>query len=132
MTNPRNSINVVAVTGGRGYSNWAALFEKLDSIHGANKIDLIVTGGCRGADWIAGEWATKGLVQLATFAVTARQWQNSLNSGPVRNKLMLTACRPDVLVACPGGKGTAGCVALAKKLGIIVEYITEQNEAFCA
>jgi len=128
MSGPRNSINVVAVTGGRDYNNWATVFKKLDAIHSSTPIDLIVTGGCRGADFIAGEWAAENLVQLSTFAVTASQWQNSLKSGPRRNELMLTACRPDVLVACPGGKGTAGCVALAKKLGIMVEYVIEQNE----
>jgi predicted Rossmann-fold nucleotide-binding protein len=40
----------------------------------------------------------------------------------VRNRQMLTEGRPDLVVAFPGGKGTANMVALARKAGVeIVE-----------
>ena len=41
-------------------------------------------------------------------------------AGPIRNQRMLDEGKPDLVVAFPGGTGTAGMVALACKAGVRV------------
>jgi hypothetical protein len=41
-------------------------------------------------------------------------------AGPRRNRRMLVAFKPDVVLAFPGGAGTASCCAVARELGIPV------------
>jgi hypothetical protein len=101
---------VLAVTGGRNYSDTGYLKQVLDVIHADRHIDVLVQGGATGADLLSKQWAIKNLVQVCEFKVEPSQWRTSKSSGPVRNSLMLATCRIDVLVAFPGGRGTTDCV----------------------
>lgn len=109
---------VVAVTGGRGYYDMGHISRSLDAVYEERTVDVLVHGGCSGADAGAKAWAVARLVQTAEFRVTASQWHESKSAGPIRNRLMLTVCKPDLLVAFPGGDGTDGCVEIGRELGI--------------
>lgn len=111
---------VVVVTGGRGYSDTAHVCRVLDELRALNHIDALVQGGCDGADMIAKLWAIDNTVQVFEARVTPQQWHKSKRSGPIRNRLMLTVCKPDLLVAFPGHGGTDGCVDIGRELGIEV------------
>jgi hypothetical protein len=43
-----------------------------------------------------------------------------IGAGPIRNQRMLVEGKPDLVVAFPGGKGTAGMVTLARNAGVDV------------
>jgi UDP-N-acetylmuramoylalanine-D-glutamate ligase len=43
----------------------------------------------------------------------------------MRNKWMLTDGKPDLVIAFPGGRGTASMVNLARAAGVPVTEITE-------
>lgn len=106
---------VVAVTGGRNLSDTGLVNQTLNAIHAEHHIDVLVQGGCTGADSIAKQWAIKNLVQVAEFKVEPSQWRASKSSGPTRNWLMLSTCRVNVLVAFPGARGTDDCVGSAMR-----------------
>jgi hypothetical protein len=119
---------IIAVTGGRDFDDYRLINSTLDSIHTGGhillplaRVDVLVYGGANGADDLAMQWAVLNWVQLCEFRVTGRQWQkNGRGSGPLRNRLMLEVTRPNLLVAFPGGSGTANCVKTARELGIVV------------
>ena len=81
----------------------------------------VVTGGARGADTIAIEWA---LLNGAAFKVYEAEWDKyGLRAGPVRNQAMLQENKIDLVLAARGGAGTADMVRRAKKAGIEVKII---------
>ena len=44
-------------------------------------------------------------------------------AGPIRNKQMIDEGKPDLVIAFPGGRGTAGAVRLAKFAGVTVRVV---------
>jgi hypothetical protein len=115
----------VVVTGGREYSDRDAVFEVLDATHGLMPIAALAHGACslrgklRGADRWADEWcAARGIPCSHYPADWMRDGRRA--AGPKRNRAMLLAFKPDVLIAFPGGDGTAGCVGFARAFGITV------------
>jgi hypothetical protein len=70
------------------------------------------------ADTLAVEWATNRGVP---FDVYMADWESlGRKAGPIRNQRMLVEGKPDLVVAFPGGNGTAGMVALARNAGVDV------------
>lgn len=87
----------------------------------------IIHGGCpTGADSIANSWAkAKGLPR----EIYPAQWDEfGKAAGPIRNKLMLNRGKPDLVIAFPGGKGTADMVRRAEKAGIKVITIMQRTD----
>lgn len=120
----------VCVTGGRNYWGQIRVYEVLSEIHATHDgISVIVHGDCRdiltgepcGADRWANEWALDHRTQIAAYAANWKKLGRS--AGPLRNKFMLTMERPDLVVAFPGGHGTASCVGIARGLGIEVREV---------
>lgn len=121
-----SNLYVVAVTGGRDFDNWKLVDRVLSEIHATRQIDILVHGGCSGADEISNAWAVSNLVQTAVFRVTERMWSRiGRSAGPSRNLLMLECTHPNLLVAFPGGDGTNGCVRIGNRLKI--ELRDERN-----
>lgn len=106
------------VTGGRHYSHGTKVFEVLDEIKPA----VIIQGGASGADAIARNWAQSHGVQVITYEYRE---SSGRGGGPVRNDYMIRDARADLVVAFPGGRGTADCVRRAKAEGIPVREIPE-------
>ena len=104
----------VLVCGGREYSDWG----QMRWVLGAIRIDTVITGAARGADSVAGEWATDQGVDLVTYPAN---WErDGKSAGFKRNQLMLDNAKPDLVVAFPGGNGTAHMVRIAKEAGVPV------------
>ena len=73
-----------------------------------------------GADQLAGQWAKSRGISVKAYPA---DWKNlGRIAGPIRNKKMLDE-KPDLLVAFPGGKGTANMVFYAKKSGCVVVLV---------
>ena len=108
----------VLVCGGRDYRNAA----KVNRTLAKRNPGLIITGGASGADAEAGAWAKANGVPLMVFPA---QWDYyGRSAGPTRNEWMLKYGAPDVVVAFPGGVGTADMVFRAMLKGVPVEEIT--------
>lgn len=108
----------VLVCGGRDYILSLHVWAVLYSIQAETPITHIIHGGAPGADTFASRWAmtTKGVQEVRCNA----NWdRDGLSAGPIRNKAML-ALKPDVVVAFPGGGGTANMIAQAVAAGVKV------------
>lgn len=101
----------VAFTGGRHFKNTGALDLILYSFSLDNY--RVLVGDASGLDAMIRE-------EFPDAYVFEADWDKfEKAAGPLRNGVMLS-CMPIVLIAFPGGSGTANCIAQAKKLGIPV------------
>lgn len=106
----------VLVCGGRDFTDRALLFDALDKFNAAAPIDCIIHGDARGADQLAGDWASERNICCDIYPAN---WdRDGKAAGPIRNRLMLTDGRPDQVIAFPGGRGTADMVKQAKAAGV--------------
>jgi hypothetical protein len=108
----------VLVCGGREYVDRDAVYASLDRLHSEYKFTTLIAGGARGADTLAAQWAEDRGVPSQVYMA---DWQgHGRKAGPIRNQRMLDDGRPDLVIAFPGGKGTAGMMALSRQAGIKV------------
>lgn len=108
----------VLVCGGREYQNIKRVFQVLDGLTVEHGPLEIVQGGSFGADACASEWAYKRNRPDRQFPA---EWhKHGRAAGPIRNQQMLEEGKPDLVVAFPGGGGTADMVRRAKAEGVPV------------
>lgn len=107
----------VLVCGGREYNKREHLYAVLDTVG----ITTLIHGAAPGADTLADDWAkARGIPRLPYEA----DWKRlGKRAGPVRNLLMLQEGRPELVVAFPGGDGTANMVSVAAKAGVPVHMV---------
>jgi hypothetical protein len=109
----------VLVCGGRDYFNSKRLESVLDTIDAEKAITAIVHGAYRGADLLAQAWALKR--EVVYIGVPAKWRRMGPRAGPERNQRMLDDWGPfDLVVAFPGGDGTADMVRRASAAGVQV------------
>jgi hypothetical protein len=110
----------VLVTGGRDFSDRTLLFEALDRLHTAHGFTVLIHGDANGADRLSGEWAASKGIKVE---VHPADWKkHGRAAGPIRNQKMLEE-KPELVVAFPGGKGTADMVRKAKQAGLEVVMV---------
>lgn len=109
----------VLVTGGRDFKDWLRVFDALDAIDKKRRIDVIIHGCAAGADECAEKWSWSRKRHVMRFP--AKWNEHGKSAGPIRNGLMLAASRPDLVVAFPGGRGTADMVKRAEDAGLPLE-----------
>lgn len=81
-------------------------------------IAKIIHGGCRGADEGAAAWAAREGIN--TVSCPANWKKHGKAAGPIRNRKMIVDHKPDLVLALPGGKGTADMIRAAEEYGIRV------------
>lgn len=101
----------VLVTGGRDYDD----YERVASVLGQLDVTTLAQGGASGADRMAALWCHEERIPCITYPA---DWaEHGKAAGPIRNARMLNDFRPDLVVAFPGGRGTAHMVGIARKAG---------------
>jgi hypothetical protein len=105
----------ILVCGGREFADRERLKTVLDSL---GPVSCVIHGSARGADALAHEWAFDRGVLVTPFPADWRR--HGRGAGPIRNGLMLSEGKPDLVVAFPGGKGTADMVRRAQRAGLPV------------
>ena len=108
----------VLVTGGRDYRDSGAVHAALDRVHREVVIDAVIHGAGRGADTLADTWAALRGVPAHAFPAQWRAYGRG--AGPIRNQRMLDDGKPGLVVAFPGGRGTADMVRRARRAGVEV------------
>ena len=115
----------VLVCGGRDFSDTAFAYRTLNRLHKERGFDVVIEGDARGADRIAGYWARRLGVDDLKFRA---DWDaHGRRAGPIRNQRMLDEGRPDLVVAFPGGRGTADMTRRAREAGIEVIELQERS-----
>ena len=108
----------ILVCGGRDYNDYDTLHMYMCAIEGATLDSVIIHGAARGADSLADRWAKDNNMKLEVYPA---DWeQHGKSAGPIRNQQMLNEGKPDLVLAFPGGSGTAHMVSIAKKKGVKV------------
>lgn len=107
----------IIVCGGRNYTDKSFVFECLDELNATGFIDQIINGGANGADAWAELWAKERGKDCVTIPANWLKFGNQ--AGPIRNAQMIQM-KPDLVVAFPGGKGTANMARQAVSAGIEV------------
>lgn len=107
----------VIVCGGRDYSDEIAVHNQIVSLPDGC---IVVHGGASGADRLAARVASRrGL----TVEMYPADWnKHGRAAGVLRNQQMLDF-GADLVIAFPGGRGTADMVRRARKAGIPVREI---------
>lgn len=107
----------ILVCGGRDFREADYVNSFLDGIYDSEPVTMLIHGGAAGADALGAAWAKSRGIHSAR--VDALWDAHGKAAGPMRNRAML-ALGPDLIVAFPGGSGTASMIALGKKAGITV------------
>lgn len=121
----------ILICGGRDYDDWEKFrdhmaliaeerFQRTKADEFGNYLyDVtIIAGGAPGADSLAASWAAVEWTRYQEFP--ARWDKHGKKAGPIRNQQMIDEGAPDLVIAFPGGVGTADMVKRAKKAGIEV------------
>ncbi len=112
----------VLVCGGRDYKDYGFVAQELAKL---NPTDII-QGGARGADHLARVWANAFHIPCISYVAN---WKlHGKKAGPIRNKQMIDEGKPDLVLAFPGGKGTASMVKIAKDANVTVREPAVSSE----
>lgn len=107
---------IVLITGGRTYDDVDTLTRVLDREHAIHHFRLLIHGCATGADTLSAIWAMKRGIHPAGVPALWDFYGRS-EAGPVRNTVMLIV-KPKLVIAFPGGRGTANMVEQAWQAGI--------------
>ncbi len=107
----------VIVTGGRDYSDYERFSKEMTKMGPT----LVIQGGAPGADALARRWAEEHGVKCETYPAEWGKYGKS--AGPMRNEEMIRANPEAVVLAFPGGRGTAHCISFARYAGRAVYQV---------
>ena len=126
----------VLVCGGRNFQDYQSVQEELGMLAPSR----IIHGGANGADSLGGRYARENRIDCRKFPaiwrpadgrdpVTGRALQKGYNprAGFQRNERMLHEGRPDLVMAFPGGNGTAHMVRTARQEIYDVQEVPERR-----
>jgi hypothetical protein len=125
----------ILVCGGRDYKNKRKVYDVLHELcvkysKNYNPDDnwlpsdiKIIAGGAKGADSLAEDFAVEHFTEFKEYP--AKWHKHGIAAGHIRNQQMLEEERPDLVVAFPGGKGTADMVRRSKKAGFKVMEVKD-------
>lgn len=84
--------------------------------------DTVLHGAARGADTLAAEWCSgdRDIARVPCVAFPADWTAHGKAAGAIRNQRMLDDGEPHIVIAFPGGRGTADMVRRARKAGVPV------------
>lgn len=108
----------VLVCGGRDFNDKEWVYKYLDGYSSGFWSVTIIQGGARGADALAKAWSKDRDFPMEEYKA---DWEKfGKGAGYRRNKQMLIEGKPTVVIAFPGGRGTADMVKQAKAANIPV------------
>ena len=110
----------ILVCGGRDYNDRDRVFDELNILRMDGPV-AIINGDAKGADQISYEWAE---ITISPVVLHPPKWhEHGKKAGVLRNQEMLDMWDPDIVLAFPGGKGTADMVKRSKDQGYEVKEI---------
>ena len=123
----------VLVCGGREFDDQSLVDAVLDALFAqCNGSMMVMHGSASGADACAHAWAFAKRAVGAQVGVSwwAADWKrHGRAAGPIRNQTMLDEGRPQLVVAFPGGRGTADMVAKSRASGLHLIEVPSKADA---
>jgi orotate phosphoribosyltransferase len=111
----------VLACGGRTYTDSWRIDDELDTLASTAQlapISHVIVGDALGADMLIAWWARRRGKPVTVYEADWKKHGKA--AGPKRNATMLREGKPDVVLAFPGGKGTANMITQARKAGVHV------------
>ena len=110
----------VLVCGGRNYADQGRVEQVLAEFEPSET--MLINGGASGADDLAFKYAkSRRWREIETYFA---DWErHGRAAGMIRNREMLMKGAPDIVIAFPGGKGTAGMVEIARAAKVTVRKV---------
>jgi hypothetical protein len=106
----------VIICGGRDFKGRPDHIRWLNELDNVSLFHTIISGGARGADKFGEFW---GWCREKRVVVVPADWDvHGKAAGPYRNQAMIDNHHPDLVVAFPGGRGTADMINRAEMAGI--------------
>lgn len=133
------NVPTILVCGGRGFRNFDWMNDVLNSIchdrgwisdKSGNELPSVrvISGGASGADSLAIRWASEN---WCLYDIFPAMWNvYGRRAGHIRNQWMLDEGKPDLVVAFPGGTGTADMMRRARAEGVEVVEV-KYKETCC-
>ena len=116
----------VLVCGGRDFDDWGRLCSELDKLlFDSARLIHIIQGGAKGADFLSRVWAKFRNCPWSEYPADWKKYGKG--AGHIRNQQMLDEGKPDLVLAFPGGVGTADMVRRARKAGVEVIEVNETS-----
>lgn len=112
-TNLQSDVDLI-----RAGQDRAFLYRALDRLHQERPISIVIHGDADGADRLSGRWAESRGIPVRAFPADWDTYRRA--AGPIRNKQMLDEGVPNLVVAFPGGRGTANMVFQSRNAGVAV------------
>jgi len=117
----------VLVCGGRNFNDRQLLYRVLDALHAKTPITGLIEGGAGGADYLAARWSA--IRDIEHHVRMSADWTlYGKAAGPIRNQRMLDEGKPDLVIAFPGGRGTADMINRAEQAGVPVRRVSPNAE----
>lgn len=122
----------VIVCGGRDYTDTMTLTRVMNKVWDlwseiADEGFFLATGECStGADSMAKAWGEVSKCVNKYKGYPAKWELYGHQAGPIRNAQMLEDFKPDMVVAFPGGKGTADMAKKAQAAGVTVLLVGKE------
>lgn len=114
----------VGVTGGRTYNDFYNVQRSLTKVDKTFEI-TVVHGDAPGADSLARVWCERTGTPERRYAA---DWgKHGAAAGPIRNQQMVDEGGIQLLLAFPGGPGTADMIARCRAAGIPVKVIPARD-----
>lgn len=109
----------LAVVGSRTFADRERLFRLLDRLR--PRLECVVTGGARGADALAEEWARERGVPVVVLRADWRRFGRG--AGPRRNAEVVAAATAVLAFWDGASRGTADTVRRARAAGVPVHVV---------
>lgn len=106
------------ITGGREFTDLPMVFDAIAKLNESIPIDYLVHGDAKGADKLADKVAKSLGISRIIFPANWDKFYKA--AGAIRNRSMITMVSIDLVLAFPGGTGTADMKKQAETNGIAV------------
>lgn len=121
------------VCGGREFTDVEYAIPRIHRIHVKTPVTTLICGMAKGGDSIALAWARELNIPVEEYYADWKKHGKA--AGPIRNQKMADDGHPDMVLALPGGNGTAGMVEIARKAGIHTvvcryNYFTKEDPVY--
>ena len=113
------------ICGGRDFADAALMEKALRALILHPEDAVIIHGDAKGADRMGAAWAGERGAQIDPYP--ANWTKHGTRAGPIRNRAMLDLGKPDVVIAFPGGKGTADMVRQARQRRVVTIVVTGEG-----
>lgn len=111
----------LAIVGSREFENYDLVCSEVAKIQKSKKIDLIVSGGAKGADTLARKFAALNKIPLMEFLPDYERYGRG---APLqRNTLIVQNADYVIAFVTPSSRGTLDTIKKAKQRGLVVKVV---------